>query len=82
MKRMSDIFELPVRITELVIDGDEICYGTSEQDSSASHAINHVDKLADALEDLMRWHVENVNVIHHPAYDHAHSVLKAYRGEK
>lgn len=59
-------------------DFDYIC---DYQLKDLSHAINHVDALADALEDLMRCHVENVNVIHHPAYDHAHSVLKAYRGE-
>ena len=83
MKRMSEVFELPVSDVELEIYGCFYREGVQMADGekAAAHAINHVDALADALEDLMRWHVENVNVIHHPAYDYAHSALKAYRGE-
>lgn len=88
MKKMSEVFDdMPMHINGITCMMD--IYQQSNPDEThqvvakhAAHAINHVDVLADALEDLMEWHVKHVNVIHHPVYDRASKALKAYRGEK
>lgn len=81
MKQMSDVFELPV-IKPNVLQR----IGMSEKEIDrmiyAAHAINHVDALAEVLEDLMEWHVKNVHVLHHPTFDRASKALAAYRGEE
>jgi hypothetical protein len=90
MKRMSDVFELPVRATNLIHVANET---TLEDDKAIIHAINHVDALADALEaltsdytnylavndtDLTDDHAAALNV----KMNLAIAVLAAYRGEK
>jgi hypothetical protein len=87
MKRMSDVFELPVSSN----DGNHIYetgsrwhvsqfYG-AEKAQHAAHAINHVDALADALEDLIPYcfggNEEAMN-----AWAAAKDAITAYRGEK
>lgn len=90
MKRMSEVFELPVKKGDgfscgILYSGQGLPLATFcfEDDAQhAAHAINHVDALADALEMLMDWNVKNVTIEHHPIYDIAHSTLAAYRGGK
>lgn len=93
MKRMDEVFELPVAAGERDHDEDDIfqaggngvwcaTFCSDYQAKAAAHAINHVDSLADALEDLMDWNVKNVLVDEHPAYDRAAKALAAYRGDK
>lgn len=81
MKRMDKVFDLPIETSMLVRD---IAYGLLDtaDESAITHAINHVDSLADALEDLMDWNVKNVWVDEHPAYDRAAKALAKYRGDK
>lgn len=79
MKRVSDVFILPVRITEMVVDGAEACYATGEQEDCASLAINHADSLADALEGLLsRLHYEGCDFADMAV---AGTALAKYRGE-
>lgn len=84
MKRLDEVFELPV--TGVDIQGSDVYYSQSaieqEIDDMVANAVNHVDDLADALEDLMKWHVKNVDIWHHPVYDSASRAIKNYRGEK
>lgn len=51
MKRMSEVFDLPVDglcLSYLLADET-----TSSDDDAIAHAINHVDALADALESVL-----------------------------
>lgn len=92
MKRMSEVFELPVAVGGGMFDADTIynsdgngdwvsTFETDEQAQHASHAINHVDALADALASLLKatdgysawWPKEHKNAI---------DALAAYRGDK
>jgi hypothetical protein len=90
MKRMNDIFELPVSSN----DGNHMYetgsrwhvsqfYG-AEKAQHAAHAINHVDALADALavaaELLGAAHAECIE--NERAYHQALAALAAYWGEK
>jgi hypothetical protein len=79
MKRVNEVFELPVDADLLVRD---IAYGlTSREDESAiAHAINHVDALADALADLLD-EIHNGGATRYTA-EIAKQKLAAYRGEK
>jgi len=63
MKRMNEVFELPVASGERVYEADDIfqaggngvwcaTFCSDEQAKSACSAINHIDALADALESL------------------------------
>lgn len=57
MKRMSDVFELPLDCDYFAVDGYQPIKDLSidnqlEADKYAANAINHVDSLADALEAL------------------------------
>ena len=57
MKRMSEVFELPVDQKKLELYGYEagemqdVPYHVAEE--HAAHAINHADQLADALQNLL-----------------------------
>jgi hypothetical protein len=79
MKKLSDVFELPVSGQDV----SEFYYldcSDEEDDDAIAHAINHVDALADALEVMIQhnWHAA-----HHrkEAQKVAEQALKAYRGE-
>ena len=90
MKRMSEVFDLPVAVGGGMFDKDSI-YGangivewvatfeTDEQAQHAAHAINHADALADALEALLECAAEN-NLEGLMTYDDAEEALAAYRG--
>ena len=89
--KASEVFDLPVSVGEYNMDNDNIYSASSEwcatlfsdeQAKVAANCINHADALADALEDLMGWHVKNVHIVHHPTFDRAHKALSAYRGAK
>lgn len=95
MKRVSEVFELPVAVGGGMFDKDTI-YGadgngewaatfeTDEQAQHAAHAINHVDALADALEFLLKeldlTYVPSSNLS--DAIESADIALVAYRGTK
>ena len=91
--KASEHFDLPVAAGVEDYDeddlmganGDGLWYAsfiTPEQAQIAAKCINHADALADALEDLMEWHVKYVQVLHHQTFDRAHKALEAYRGAK
>lgn len=91
MKRMNEVFELPVAVGGGMFDKDTI-YGadgngewaatfeTDEQAQHAAHAINHVDALADALEAMIDMYCAG-NLPNKATLD-ASSALAAYRGGK
>lgn len=84
MKRMSEVFELPVSNNEVYISPNLIERSkgkSSEILEHAAHAINHIDALADALEALLECAAEN-NLEGLFAYDDAEDALAAYRGDK
>lgn len=78
MKPMNEIFDLP-------IDGSELSYQMayridSDEEEAVAHAINHVDALADALEDLIiSCRASGSNIL---ACTYAEAALAAYRGDK
>jgi hypothetical protein len=82
MKKMSEIFELPVSgkirvyVTAVIEDAD-----VADAEKAAAHAINHVDALADALE-LMVQHNWHPAQFRREAESVAAKALAAYRGEK
>lgn len=91
MKRMSEVFELPVAVGSGMFDKDTIynsdgngewvaTFEADEQAQRAARAINHVDALADALEDLIACCRENSQNILGVTY--AEDALAAYRGGK
>lgn len=96
MKRMSEVFELPLVGEENQGEpflADATCYFASFDDSltfedgkgleraaHAAHAINHVDALADALEDLVNDIENNLNPRY--SFEQAVAALEAYRGAK
>jgi len=84
MKKLSDVFELPLPLGEMDCMLDVFIHSDVDTDESvvamhAAHAINHVDKLADALElllsDKAMIHVGNDKHLQ------AKAALAAYRGE-
>lgn len=92
MKRMNEVFELPV--TGVDVQGKDVYYAQPENDKLAddaiAHAINHVDALCDALQllfddykeladsgDAGNWKLEETDV-----GMEAIAALNAYRGEK
>lgn len=96
MKRMSEVFELPVG--GRMFDKDAI-YGadgngewvatfeTDEQAELAAHAINHADALVDALESVveMAWLISDDladEFSARPEIVAAQKALAAYRGDK
>ena len=91
MKRMSEVFELPVDQKKLELYGYEagemqdVPYHVAEE--HAAHAINHVDALADALEEAtallyFQYDLHYGRGIDDPVIKKLYSALKAYRGEK
>ena len=78
MKRMSDVFVLPVSDVELeyLISHET----TGDDDKAIAHALNHVDALADALESIVGEHGAIV-LARESVIDAAIAALKAYRGE-
>lgn len=103
MKRMSDVFELPLAGEENQGEpflADSTCYFASFDDAltfedgkgleraqHSAHAINHIDALADALENLLdELAGESIHNYFKEETCKAHSAgiaaLKAYRGEK
>lgn len=80
MKKMSEVFELPISHERLEVYGPKragIPYAEAEK--HAAHAINHVDALADALELLLN----DKAMIHASNEKHlqAKAALAAYSGE-
>jgi hypothetical protein len=90
MKRMSEVFELPVNAGTFEVYGYIPVNGVRLADSlaadeHAAHAINHVDQLADALQNLL----DEVGRQSHTlsaedflAVDAGLLALHNYRGEK
>lgn len=91
MSRMSEVFELPVKVGEgygccLLYSEDApiASFNYEDYSSYAAHAINHVDALADALSallkelDLTYVHCSNLS----DAIESADMALVAYRGDK
>jgi len=92
MKKMSEVFELPVRQGEGNIENIDLfdsrgiwqaAFNDHRQVEAAAHAINHVDTLADALAALID------GVTNRSQHDHINNqiiaavrALAAYRGEK
>ena len=85
MKRMNEVFELPVTGRDMRnLIKEETTY---EDDDSIAHAINHVDALNDALQNLMNMLGGASKDCGHEfhcvcPYEKAAAALKAYRGEK
>lgn len=90
MKRMSEVFELPISGSELkraMVESD-FC---TEQDYAA-HAVSHADALADALGDIVFDYFATINLSNvdmatlnpelHKKMTVATGALAAYRGYK
>jgi hypothetical protein len=77
MKRMSDVFELPIKHSNLPYLIDRTTY---EEDALIIHAINHVDKLADALEVAIDTMIGN-GLDCYDGFGKLVDALAAYRGE-
>lgn len=81
MKRMSDVFVLPVDHKKLEVYGagemDGVPYHVAEE--HAAHAINHVDALADVIENVLHHHGDALS---YEIKSWCVDALKAYRGEK
>lgn len=89
MKRMNEVFELPVNHEVFAVDGHTAKNGEGltarlEADLYAAHAINHADALADALEFLLSLPRGSSGriIIENSEETAARSALNAYRGEK
>jgi hypothetical protein len=92
MKRMSEVFELPINAGTfevygyIPVDGVRLADSLAA-DEHAAHAINHVDALNDALQNLMNMLGGAPKDCGHEfhcvcPYEKAAAALKAYRGEK
>lgn len=80
MKKMSEVFELPINHEFLEVYGPEragVPYAEAEK--HAAHAINHVDALADALESCAEL-LSRINFESSDEYQAAKAVLATYRG--
>lgn len=92
MKRMSEVFQLPVKKGDgfscrILYSGQGLPLATFcfEDDSQhAAHAINHVDALADALSALIKLvdDKEDADMFRNSAYKESVQALAAYRGDK
>ena len=85
MKRMSEVFELPVSVgvDDSVVDASGIYIGdfwTSEMAKITAHAINNCDSLADALEEIIAAYRNDG--IYQSDIQHAAFALNTYRGTK
>lgn len=80
MKKMSEVFELPIKHENLEYLIDRTTY---QDDAAIIHAINHVDALYDALHSLVFIiNEKDLGGIGLKAYMDAQEALAAYRGEK
>lgn len=85
MKRMNEVFELPVSGIEMQ---DHVAFRTfADEDDAIAHAINNVDALADALEHVISaWKFlcmcNGYDEDHLVEFENAKKVLAAYRGTK
>ena len=82
MKRMSEVFELPVDEKTIEVYCHQVKFGVKyeEAEKYAAKAINNSDALADALEYLLIHAEKGVsNIVINKS---ARAVLEAYRGEK
>jgi len=77
MKRVDQIFELPVDEMDVLQAIDNF---SEEKDEAIVRAINHIDALADALDDLL-CDIENGGASRYN-YEIALQALAAYRGDK
>ena len=93
MKRMDEVFDLPViapksrRVELRGLNGDSIAMFKLEIDTKhAAHAINHVEALADSLEVCIAFIDKqcclDIDASDNVKIDAAINALKAYRGEK
>lgn len=95
MKRMSEVFELPVKSSIFEVSGyipaKEVNIENGvEADEYAAHAINHVDALADALEIMLsenstmsKWLSDNYwDAEDSENFKKAKKALASYRGDK
>lgn len=80
MKKMSEVFELPLTgaSLEFHLQNTEFC---TEQDHAA-HAINHVDALAHSVWAMIEVFGYNDQGTARDCLDVAKKALAAYRGEK
>lgn len=90
MTRMSEVFELPVSNNEVYISVSLIERSKGKTNiilEHAAHAINHVDALADSLEEALL----QIEYLHknlgetgsgNSVLSRGHSALNAYRGAK
>lgn len=83
MKKMSEVFELPVAAVFIQTLEGSVKAGArrADADSCAAHAINHVDALADALELMVDNNWKSAHE-RRCAQLVAKAALAAYRGEK
>lgn len=86
MKRMNDVFELPLPIGEMDCMLDVFIHSDVDTDESvvamhAAHAINHADALADALEVAIDTMIGN-DLACYDGFGKLVDALKAYRGER
>lgn len=87
MKRMSEVFKLPVEVNQVYVSPNLIEYGKMDDAvirdvlTYAAHAINHVDALADALTELVKSS-SGFAVAHSPEYKKAVETLAAFWGAK
>lgn len=83
MRRMNEVFALPIETDMLVRD---IAYGLLDtaDESAIAHAINHIDSLADALEECMNTiaYAATISPKAMEQYSKAIAALAAYRGDK
>lgn len=84
MKRMNEVFELPVIGSELEWRLSET---TMHEDTAIAHAINNADALADALSDVVKaWKFlcacNGYDEDHLVEFENAKNALNAYRGVK
>ena len=87
MKRMSEVFELPVNSKHVYVASDVVELVECAKDDvfkAAAHAINNVDALADALEAALPALKYNRSISDSAdkVYLDAVSALAAYRGTK
>jgi hypothetical protein len=89
MKRMSEVFELPTSaaLAHVVMGAQKQGVLPIIADEHTAHAINHVDALADALEEAtallyFQYDLHYGRGIDDPVIKKLYSALKAYRGEK
>lgn len=78
MKRMSEVFELPIDGYDLK---QTMIQATQAEGNSIAHAINHADALADALAVMIQnnWHTAHIR---REAQKIAEEALAAYRGKR